>query len=98
MLSAGWWVVIEGDLGALRELAMHFGSSELNIVEEEDGFYLGSTDLNDLGSTDQVRARGAELLAIACGSAELELGGIRPPHVVAAVSVDEAGEKQRLTP
>lgn len=95
-MDAGWWAKLEGEDGYLRDLAMHFNEGDLTVIVEGDAFYLGSTDLNGLTNTDDVRARAAELLAVACGAAELELGHFRPPRVAAAVRVDESGAKQHF--
>lgn len=98
MLTHGWWVALEGQEADLCELATHFGRPELAVVEESDGYYLGSTDLNQLTNAYDVRERGAELLALACGAVAAELHRLSPPRVTAAELVDEAGAKQRLAP
>jgi hypothetical protein len=96
-VEQGWWVTLAGDVASLRELAMSFGRPELQIVEEDDGFYLGSTDFNELERTDDVRLRAAELLSTACGSAAIELGGVERPRLEATVRVDASGKRERLT-
>jgi hypothetical protein len=94
MLTPGWWVLLEGQEADLRELAMHFGRSDLTVVEEPDGYtYLGSSDLNRSTSPDDARARGAELLGLARGAIEAEVGYLGPVRVAAAVRVDETGAK-----
>lgn len=98
MLTPGWWLPLDGEERYLRDLAMHLDAPELRIVEEEDGFYLGSSDFAVMTTTEDVRRRGAELVAVSCGAAEIELGGFRPPRIAATVRVDESGEVQRLTP
>lgn len=98
MLTPGWWLALDGDQTYLRDLAMHLNAPELRVVEDDTGFYLGSTDFAAFATTDEVRGRGAELIAIACGACEVELGDFRPPRIVATVRVEESGEMQRLTP
>jgi len=49
-------------------------------------------------NTEEVRAHGTALVAIACGAVLIELGDLRTPRVVAAVRVTADGEVQRLTP
>jgi hypothetical protein len=65
MLKPGWWVELGGEETYLRELTMHFNAPELAVVEDEDRFYLGSTDFAAMTSTDEVRHRAAELVSIA---------------------------------
>lgn len=97
-LPPGWWVALEGEETTLRELAMHFATPPLSVIEQSDGFLLGSSDANELTTIDEVRACGAELLATAYDAAELELGGSRPPDVAAVARVAESGRVTRLIP
>jgi hypothetical protein len=95
-MDAGWWVKLEGDAGSLQQLAGHFTHPDLRVVEDAGTFYLGSTRMNGVSSTDEVREIGSSLLAAACGAEAIELGRLEPPHVVAAVHIREDGTKHHL--
>lgn len=95
-MYAGWWVELEGEESYLRDLAMSFNGPRLRVVEEGDAFYATASEFATLTLPDDVRERARELVAIACGSVELELGRFRPPRVVAAIKVDGGGAKQHF--
>jgi hypothetical protein len=75
-----WWVKLE-DTGYLPELAANFEDPGLAIVEQTGDFYLRSTEFDPLNDATDVRAKAVELVAIACGAAEIELGHFGRPRV-----------------
>jgi hypothetical protein len=83
-MKAGWWAKLEGDERDLRELAAHFSTPSLKVIEEEGSF----------SDPETVKQRGRALLALASGALHLEFGRFAPPRVSAAVLVDDTGGKQ----
>lgn len=74
---------------------MHFRDPSLEVIEEGDAFWLGSTDFALLADADRVQRRGRDLAALASGALCVELGRFAPPRVTAAVIVDDSGAKKR---
>ena len=80
-MASRWWVEVE-DGGFLSELAANFHDARLAIRQESDGkFYLTSVALDRLEEAREVPEMARELLAIACGSARVELGAYPRPSV-----------------
>ena len=40
-MHAGWWVKLEGEESELRELAAHFNDPALEVIQEDNSFWLG---------------------------------------------------------
>lgn len=95
-MKAGWWAKLEGDERDLRELAAHFGTRSLEVIEEEGSFWLGSSEFTGLADPETVKQRARALLGLASGALHLEFGRFAPPRVTAAVLVDETGGRQHF--
>jgi hypothetical protein len=89
-------VRLEGEERDLRDLAMHFGTPSLKIVEEDGVYWLGSSDFRGRSDPEDVQQRGRALLARASGALHVEFGRFAPPRVTAAVLVDDSGAKQHF--
>jgi hypothetical protein len=65
-------VRLKGHRFDLEEPSEHFTSDELNVRQDEDGYYyLRSSDLNQLSDSSAVEERGRELLEYMNGAAKL---------------------------
>jgi hypothetical protein len=95
-MHAGWWVKLEGEERDLRELAAHFNSHAIEVIQEDNSCWLGSADFVGLTDPEAVKARGRVLLALASGALHVEFGRFDPPRITAAVLVDENGAKQNF--
>jgi hypothetical protein len=95
-MHAGWWVKLEGEERDLRELAAHFNSHAIEVIQEDNSCWLGSADFVGLTDPEAVKARGRVLLALASGALHVEFGRFDPPRITAAVLVDEHGAKQNF--
>jgi hypothetical protein len=95
-MQAGWWVKLEGDERDLRELAAHFDSPALEVIQDDALYWLGSADFAGLTDPEAVKARGRLLLTLASGALHVEFGRFDPPRITAAVLVDESGAKQNF--
>lgn len=95
-MHAGWWVKLEGEESELRELAAHFNDPTLEVIQEDNSFWLGSADFVDLTDPEAVKGRGRVLLALASGALHVEFGRFDPPRITAAVLVDDRGAKQNF--
>jgi hypothetical protein len=61
-MHAGWWVKLEGEESELRELAAHFNDPALEVIQEDNSFWLGSADFVDLTDPEAVRGAAASSL------------------------------------
>ena len=87
---------LEGEERDLRDLAMNFGHPSLDVVEEDDAFWLGSSDFAALADPESIQQRGRALVALASGALHVEFGRFAPPRVTAAVIVDDTGAKKHF--
>jgi hypothetical protein len=95
-MDPGWYARLVGDTNYLDELTEHFTKPALSIFREEGEFYLASTDFADVTASEDARTLATELVAIACGIAEVELGRFRRPTVASMLRVDESGKREHI--
>jgi hypothetical protein len=66
-----WLIGLTGSEFDLKDMAKLFGTPELSVMVKRDGYYLSSSDFEAMIEVEDVRSRGAELVALANGIAKV---------------------------
>lgn len=90
-----WMVYIAGDDFDLRELSKSLTLPELCIIEEENLYYLKSTNFNQLKNADEVRNKAEEILSLINGASRLALGTRKPITMDSVVKITDDGREEK---
>ncbi len=90
-----WLVRLKGHEFDLEELSDHFASAKCNVKKDDDDYYyLRSSDLDQMSDPDVVSERAQELIAHMNGATKLLSGGsYRPVEFDAVTQVGDDGKR-----
>ncbi len=91
---AKWLVQLSGDKFDLEDLPKWFNDPELEVVEEQDVYYLKSTFFEHLGKAVSVRSKANDLLELLVGSAKLFRPDIRDIKLGSVMEKTENGHRR----
>jgi hypothetical protein len=91
-----WLVRLQGEKLDLEEASSHFRGADLEVRQEDGGYYLASTDLRSMTESGEVLKRGKELLKVMNGILKLIVGNHQPVTADGlVVRADEAGKRDQ---
>lgn len=89
---AEWRVKLQGEIDDLRDLSQLLTGAELNIVENDDAFYLNSAAFEPITEASDMRVQVQRHLDSINGAAKLQFGSFAPVGIGGIARVDEHGK------
>jgi len=89
---AKWLIRLTGEEFDLEDLPEIINSPDLVVLKRDEGYFLGSIDLDELASADEVRERGIALVKILNGAAKLHIDNFHPVAEAGVASIQQNGK------